>query len=228
MRRIVVADAKDEGVTEYYGIGGVAVRGGLLVGMLKVLRDDLGHDFGAEVQGIGYTVLAWSRDGETWQRDREPFLDRNPRSGAWDRAMVWVDSQLAVGDETYLYYGGYARGHKVERYKERQIGLARMPRDRYAAREAGSARGELRTPVVTLDATAMTVNAAVEGELELRVVDSGGKALAGFDWKDCAAIHGDSVSHTVRWKQPLSALRGQTVRLEFALERGLLYGFDLK
>ena len=24
--------------------------------------------------------------------------------------MAWADCQLAVGDEVYVYYGGYARG----------------------------------------------------------------------------------------------------------------------
>lgn len=37
--------------------------------------------------------------------------------------MTWADCQLVVGDEMFIYYGGYARGHKVERFTERQIGL---------------------------------------------------------------------------------------------------------
>ena len=45
-RRIIVADDQDEGVTEFYGIGPVLARGGLLIGLLKVLRDDLSPEPG--------------------------------------------------------------------------------------------------------------------------------------------------------------------------------------
>ena len=45
-RRIIVADDRDEGVTEFYGIGPVLARGGLLIGLLKVLRDDLSPEPG--------------------------------------------------------------------------------------------------------------------------------------------------------------------------------------
>ena len=66
-RRIIKPDDQDEGITEFYSIGGVVARGGLLIGLLKVLRDDLPCEPGGPKQGIGYTVLAWTRDGETWQ-----------------------------------------------------------------------------------------------------------------------------------------------------------------
>ena len=111
-----------------------------MVSLVKVLRDDLNcepdktaaelRDTRRPYAGLGYTVLAWSRDGETWKRDTEPFLDRNPQPGTWDRAMAWADDQLIVGDYVYLYYGGYRWGHKAERFTERQIGFAHMPRDR--------------------------------------------------------------------------------------------------
>src|SRR5205823_13685016 len=93
---------------------------------------------------------------------------------------TWGDCQLPAGDEVYLYYGGYARGHKVERFKERQIGLARMQRDRYVAHTAGREEGRLTTPPLLLQATRMTVNAKVAGELRVRALDAEGKALPGF------------------------------------------------
>lgn len=63
---IVIPDERDEGITQYYGIGGVMARGELLIGMLKVLRDDVVAEGAPEgAFGVGYTVLAWSRDTET-------------------------------------------------------------------------------------------------------------------------------------------------------------------
>lgn len=224
---VIVPDEKDEGEFQYYAMSGYLARGGLLIGFAKVLRDDLPADAGGSVAGIGYSVLTWSRDGVHWQRDREPFLDRNPAAGTWDHAMSWIDCQLPVGDETFLYYGGYARGHKVERFTERQIGLARMPRDRYVARRAGAESGTLRTPALLVASPDLTVNAKAEGELRVRILDEKGLPVRGYDWPDCAPVRGDAVAHAVRWSEPLEKLRGQPVQLEFTLRQGELYGFEL-
>jgi hypothetical protein len=228
-RRIIAADSRDEGVTEFYGIGQVIARGDLLVGTLKVLRDDLAPEPGGEKTGIGYTVLAWTRDGETWHRDREPFMDRNPEAGTWDRAMTWGDCLLPVGDEVFIYYGGYARGHKVERFTERQIGLARLPRDRYVSRDAGADGGSMRTPVVSLgEALDLTVNAEIAGELRIGVLDAGGAPTPGFDASECRPILGDSLRHRVEWKQPLASLKGKPVQLDMILRDARMYGLELR
>ena len=103
----------DEGELQFYALDGYLQRGGLTLGMVKVLRDDLKADTPPDppdAYGVGYTTLAWSRDGETWMRDPEPFFQPDPQQGAWDHAHAWIDEQLPVGDEVYLYYGGYARG----------------------------------------------------------------------------------------------------------------------
>jgi hypothetical protein len=227
-RRIIAADDRDEGVTEFYGIGPVIARGDLLLGTLKVLRDDLPPEPGGEKTGIGYTVLAWTRDGETWQRDREPFMDRNPEPGTWDRAMTWGDCLLPVEDEVFIYYGGYARGHKVERFTERQIGLARMPRDRYVSRDAGADGGSLRTPALLFEEAAeLALNAEVAGELRARALGAAGTPIPGFEAADCLPIRGDSLRHRVQWKRPLASLAGRPVRLEFVMSDARLYGMEL-
>ena len=226
-KRIIAADDKDEGITEFYSIGPVIARGGLLIGLLKVLRDDLPAEVGGEKHGIGYTCLAWTRDGETWQRDRTPFMDRNPMPGAWDRAMTWGDCLLPVDDEVFIYYGGYARGHKIERFKERQIGLARMKRDRFVSRRAGR-DGMLRTPPVLIAAASkMTVNADIAGELRVRVLDAGGAPVAGFDAADCGPMRGDSLAHEIRWRQPIASLHEKPVQFEFQLTDVRLYGLEI-
>ena len=226
-RRIIVADGEDEGVTEFYGIGPVLARGGLLIGLLKVLRDDLAPEPGGKATGLGYTCLAWTRDGERWERDRESFLPRNPEPGTWDCAMTWGDCLVPVDDEVFVYYGGYARGHKVERFKERQMGLARLPRDRFVSRDAGPECGTLRTPLLRLDASSLVVNAEVTGELRVRVCDERDMPIEGFDTPDCAPLRGDSLRHPIRWNAPLATLRRRPIRLEFAARDARLYGFEL-
>jgi hypothetical protein len=224
----------EQGELQFYSMSGVIARGDLLIGMVKVLRDDLNAtpgktaaemgDPGRKAAGLGYTVLAWSRDGRTWQRDHEPFLANDPDPARWDHAMAWGDEQIVVGDETFVYYGGYRRGHKAARYDERQLGLARMPRDRYVAREADLNRGRLLTKPFFPRGETLTVNARVVGELRVRLCDAQARPLEGFGW---SGIQGDSVQAAVRWSRALSALGEAPVRLEFELRDAQLFGFGL-
>ncbi|NOY58564.1 MAG: hypothetical protein GXO75_06485 [Calditrichaeota bacterium] len=224
----------EQGETQFYAMSGVIRRGDLLIGLVKILRDDLNAtpgktakemgDMKRKAAGLGYTVLAWTRDGRTWQRDYEPFLRNNPLPGSWDHAMAWGDEQIIVGNETFIYYVGYARGHKVARFKERQIGLARMPRDRYVSLDADLNVGILRTKPVVLNAESMTINANVPGMLRVRLLDENGKPLSDFDWFE---IKGDSIAHPVKWKGNLKSLAGKTMQIEFQLRYAQLFGFDL-
>ncbi len=237
---IIQPEMGDWGETQFYCMNGILRRGYLLLGLVKVLRDDLNAepnmvssnlgDPERKAAGIGYTTLAWSRDGRTWRRDIEPFLDRNSRSGSWDRAHVWVDCQVLVGDEVYLYYGGYARGHKAERFRERQIGMAKMKRDRYVSWDADFGEGRLVTAPAILKAGSMTVNADIlgfQGALRVRVLDKNGDTFEDFDFVDCQPVNGDSLRHGVSWGKDLSTLQGQQVQFEFSWTNGSLFSFDL-
>jgi hypothetical protein len=231
--RIVVPDPKVEHEqTQFYSMDGLLARGKLIIGMVKVLRDDLKADDPPDppdAYGVGYTALAWSRDGEYWTREREAFFDRDPRRGTWDHAHAWIDEQVAVGDDVYLYYGGYARGHKVNRFEERQIGLVRMKRDRYVAREAGAEGGTIVTPAVVLTGNGLTINAdAADGEIRVQVLDDSGKAIAGFGLDDMQPITRDGLDEPVNWKRDLKRFAGQPVRLSFELKHARLFAFDVR
>ncbi len=225
--RIFAPDAKDEGLLEFYGMGAMHRRGSLRIGLVRVLRDDLPCDPGGPTDGIGYSVLATSRDGVTWQRRREPFLDRNPARGTWDHAMSWIGAALPVGDEVFFYYGGYARGHKVEPATERQIGLARMQRDRYLALTPSGDEGRLVTPPLLVPGGRLTVNAqASRGTVLVRLLDPSGQPLDDLGAAESGPLGGDVLAGEVRWPRPLGRLRGQAVRLEFRLRNAALFSFE--
>ncbi|MEA2711382.1 MAG: hypothetical protein QOF78_3983 [Phycisphaerales bacterium] len=232
--RVVVPDPRVEhDQTQFYAMDGFLVRGGLLIGMVKVLRDDLKADDPPDppdAYGIGYTALAWSRDGEHWTRDREAFFDRDSRKGAWDHAHTWIDEQVPVGDEIFLYYGGYARGHKVNRFEERQIGLVQMKRDRYVAREAGDESGTIMTPSIVLGGHELTINAdaADGGEIRVQVLDAGGKAIEGFTFADAEPITRDGLGVPVKWKRELKQIARRPVRLAFQMKHARLFAIDVR
>lgn len=222
-------DARDPGVTEFYGgPTGMLRRGNLTFGMLKVLRDDVIVE-GAPVDafGMGYTVLAWTRNGRTWQRDRQsdPFFMPDPKVGSWDHAHAWISSVVEVGDQVYLYYGGYKWGHKYDPETDRQIGLVRILRDRFVARQAGATIGTIRTPMLTLGDSGMTVNvAAAQGWLEMRVLEESGNTLA-----NCDRLSGlDELRAPVTCTPSLSTLKGLPVQLEFRMQNASLFAFTVQ
>jgi hypothetical protein len=228
---ITPEDGPDPGETQFYAMEGYLVRGDLWIGMVKVLRDDLKADTPPDppdAYGMGYTALAWSRDGETWVRDRAHFFDPDPRQGAWDHAHAWIDEQVVVDDDVYLYYGGYARGHKVNRFEERQIGLVAMKRDRYVARESKEKTGTITTPLLILEGDTLTLNAdAKGGEIRVQLLDEAGKAIPGFASVDCAPIRDDAVAIPVSWTRPLRELDGKPIRIQFALARASVFAMEL-
>jgi hypothetical protein len=228
---VLTPDARDEGETQFYAMDGFLTRGNLLLGMVKVLRDDLKADNPPEppdAYGIGYTTLAWTRDGQQWTRERVPLLDRNARKGTWDHAHAWVDEQVPVGEEVYVYYAGYQSGHKVNRFKERQIGLIKMKRDRYVAREA-KGEGVLRTPPVVLAGRSLSINADADGgEVRVQILTAEGKPIRGLSFHECKAVREDSIHAPVRWRRSIREVGGQPVVLEFKLTNAALYGFELE
>lgn len=221
-------DRVDPGQTQFYAMNGYLRRGDLLIGLVKILHDDwraAGTPEGA--YGVGYTTLAWTRDGINWVRDLEPFFEPDPRVEAWDHAHAWIDQQLPMGDEVYLYYGGYKFGHKMDRWEGRQIGLVQMQRDRYVSRDTGSKGGALVTIPVVLDGDAMIVNAQVRGDLRVALLKADGTPNPGFTAEDCQSVTGDSLRHLIRWSRPLGELRDKTVLIEFVMRDAELYGFEL-
>ena len=234
-RPLFVPDSRDEGHTEWYAAYGGLRRGEHFIVFLLELRDDLRatrapcDDTKPEGRegGIGYTVLAWTTDGERWQRDRytDKFLAPDPDPTAWDHAHAWIGCAVPHGDELWLYHGGYKYGHKY--YTDRSVGLATMKRDRFVAREAGPEGGTLLTPPVVLSGRRMTVNAKVNGDLRVRLIDEAGKAIPSFDAADHAPIRGDDVALPVEWESELTALAGKPARLEFELRDASLFAFDL-
>ena len=83
----------------------VSLRDNLLVGFLRILRGDID-------QGIDYTpVLTWSRDGDHWERSREPFMAGCP--SAFDAAHAWVYGAAEHDGTIYLSYSAYDLGHKL-------------------------------------------------------------------------------------------------------------------
>ena len=228
----------DAGRTEFYAMSAFFVRGPLVISMVKVLRDDLiaeGVEPGAF--GCAHTSLAWSRDGLHWVRDQSPFFEPDPDPSAWDHAHAWIDEQLPNGDLVYLYYGGYKQGHKANRFSERQIGLVKMPPDRYVARQAKAGRTArlLTVPLaVNCRPSTVMVNAdASSGTLRAQIRSAQtGRVIPGLSFADCRPVRSNGIRTHLIWsseektRQMLADLSGKSIQLEFEMVGAALFSFE--
>jgi hypothetical protein len=197
----------------------------MLVGMVKILRDDLDVE-GPTVspRGMGWTSLAWSRDGRNWIRDRAVFLAPDPAPGRWDHAFAWIDEQVVVGDSVYLYYGGYETGHKGDRSSEREIGLVTMPRDRYAGWEAGAEGGVMRSRLLRIRGSRLLLNVDADGgEVLVRARTVDGRDALGA----CDPISGDLLDAPLRCERELGSLN-EPVRLEFEMRNARVFAWTVE
>ena len=104
-----------------------------------------------------------------------------------------------------------------------------MKRDRFVARQAGERGGSIITPSLTLNADALALNVDAQGgAVRVQVTTDAGEAIPGFRLEDCEPITSDSLDAPVKWKQPLSKLKGRSVRLEFSLKKASLFAFEAK
>ena len=112
-------------------------------------------------------------------------------------------------------------GGRLRRYSLRLDGFVSL--------HAPLAGGELLTPPVTFTGTELRLNASTSaaGSVKVELQDAGGQPLPGFTLADCDDLYGDDVDLRVTWRDQadLSRLRGQPVRLRFALSDADVYSY---
>ena len=221
-RVILKPDAKDPPTLEFYGMPCVIRRGDLFIGFLPCLIDDAPPD------GIGWTELAVSRDGDHWQRIRRPFLPRSKDAkGANDHAIAWISEVVRVGDREHVYYNGLEYGHKAG---GRFGCLALLRKNGFVSLGAGPVGGTLLTQAITLrpgTIGAMTLNADTKGGTIKVQLRDGKRVLAGYAYADCDPITVDSVSIPVRWRGKSELPKtGRPFQIQFSVENARLFGFS--
>ena len=185
--------------------------------------------------------LVVSRDAVNWARvgNRVPWLAVGPYQ-SWDDMVVWTISPLLVGDEIWVYYGGFPFRHQLAdlyssvekkngRTRQGCIGLCTLRRDGWVAvRPNGRRAGRLVTRSLTFDGSALEVNAqASGGKILIEVLEADGQPLPAFSGANGIILTGDSLRHSVKWRKPLTELQKKPIRLSFTLEGPVeLYAFQ--
>ena len=223
---------------------------GLYVGLLQVLNAtahtfDFGAggvpraDGGPGSDGTMEIQLVCSRDLVHWTRlgDRRPFLPLGD-VGAWDQSMVtpFTSNGIIQDGRHQLYYGGLRHSHAhFSRWNKPGdwpgemggIGLATLGRDRFVARSADGAGGELITHPLRFEGNRLTVNAAIHGHLRIELQHPDGTPIPRYRMEDCEALVGDALDHAVTWAggTDVSALASEAIRLRFDVRDADLYAF---
>ena len=249
-KSILLLDHPADHRCEFYGV--VVFRSGdTFLGLIWIY--DASYEFSRFGSGNQYAIvdvqLAASRDLLHWERlgDRQPVIARGDPD-AFDSHMIFYHSSpLTVGDEWWVYYVGFNEGHtarscydeamrrqyhadvKAGRRHFPAIGLAKVRREGFISREAGSEGGTLSTRLLQPGGTHLELNAIVAegGALTVEVQDEQGRPLPGFASTDCTPVTGDSLRHQVRWgdRRGDDGWRERPVRLRFHLRDAALYGF---
>jgi hypothetical protein len=173
--------------------------------------------------GPRHVELAVSRNGRQWKLFGPNWYIP---AGAADEEITMY-GLIRRGDQIWQYVNeGGAHGGSAPRYWSRY----KQRLDGFVSLDAGAAAGEATTLPLVFKGDKLALNIKATGLVKVAITDKDGKAMPGFDFKDCARIKGDFIDKTVTWKSgsSLKALQGKTVRLKFQMQNAKLYAFEFK
>lgn len=173
--------------------------------------------------------LGYSRDGFHFARPtHESFMEVNTdKDESWNYGnMQSVNGvPLIVDDKLYFYSSGRCK-NGIWWDSGTSCGLAVLRRDGFCSVHTDKA-GTLTTERVVFDGKYLFVNADVEGQLLVEILNESGNVIPEFDYASCDIITGDSTKKLVSWhgKTDLSELAGRNLQFRFIIEKGDLYSF---
>ena len=177
--------------------------------------------------------LATSRDGIKWQRSggRNPFLRLGSRD-AGDSRMIYAFTQpVQVGDELWIYYGGFRYGiSEGVALKRGAYFRARLRLDGFISADAPYEGGELVTVPLSFrgDRLALNADTSAGGAIRVQIEDPDGTPIEGYSMGEADEVNGNSVRHFATWAggAHVGELAGRAVRLRFMMNGCKLYSFQ--
>ena len=177
--------------------------------------------------------LATSRDGIEWQRagGRNPFLRLGPPD-AGDSRMIYAFTQpVQVGDELWIYYGGFRYGiSEGVALKRGAYFRARLRLDGFISADAPYEGGELVTVPLRFrgDRLALNADTSAGGAIRVQIEDEDGTPIEGYGMGEADEVNGNSVRHIATWAggAHVGELAGRAVRLRFMMNGCKLYSFQ--
>jgi hypothetical protein len=176
-----------------------------------------------------------SRDGLHFNRWEESFIRPGLNANKWGNRCnyTWYglietpsDIQGAPPEISIFTDEKYYSGKPVSTRRHT------LRLDGFVSLRAGMAGGEVITNPMIFSGSSLEVNISTSaaGSMRVEVLDEGAKAIDGYSLEDSDEFFGDTVEHTVTWKDSsdVSKLEGQPTRLRFVLHDADVYSFKFK
>ena len=189
-------------------------------------------------------MLSW--DGFNWRRPfRNSFFFARAGGKQFEGGSIFTNATpIMLKDEIRFYYGAYSQGATgADDTKPMSgIGLFTIPRDRFAGlrpvalsnqptlRKALHHIGQVTMKPISLpDYGAITLNAdASKGEIRVELLDAKGYRIKGYTKEDAEVITGDSLRHSLSWKErTLADLPPGEYMLRIHMKKASLFALNL-
>lgn len=225
---IIVPDDGDSG--QIHGASVFYLHG---VYLATLQRLDLG---GFDRGGTGNmpAELALSRDGINWNRSfqDEMFLPVTGDGETFDAGCLWTSSTpIYLPEEIRFYYGAYPGWNSDLENDSTGIGLAILPRDRFAAIEPTDAIAQVTLKSIELrNVKRITINAdATDGDVRVELLTAEGYRVAGYTRDQSVIITGNSFRHPVNWEGKMVAdLAAGRYQLRLHLKNARLFALTIQ
>lgn len=181
--------------------------------------------------------LAVSHDGYEWNRPFRNtfFLPPLNDKSKFDASLIWSNATpVVLKDEIRFYYGAYSNPwNEMIPYENTVsgIGFANIPKDRLAGIEPMNGIGQITLKAVDLsNCQNISMNAdATKGSIRVEILNEDGYRVRGFSKDDAIEIKGDSLRHSVLWKNKnIKDLPAGRYRIRLHLENAEVFALTYK
>ncbi|MBN2457008.1 MAG: hypothetical protein JXB29_10835 [Sedimentisphaerales bacterium] len=164
------------------------------------------HTRPVESSLVGDIELAMSRDGLNWT-----YLNCGNKvielgdEGAWDKGFLVPSVPVIVGDQIWLYYGGFCLPEGGGHTGRAAMGLAKLRLDGFSSLrlKSGAKEGFVETVALKMgkEPVQLVLNAdCSKGEILAEVIDAAtGDVIEGYSAEQCLPMKVDSVKYRLQW-----------------------------
>jgi hypothetical protein len=184
--------------------------------------------------GMADVQLAVSRDGISWKRYRQPYVELG-LDGTTDQCsgtVFMAQGMIRRGNELMQFYWGgpvtYGQKPKNENSYNLYYTLQRL--DGFVSASAGNDVGSIVTKPLIFNGNNLKLNVDTSalGQLQVAILDSNEMPIPGFSLADADLIQGNYIEKIATWKGlgDTRTLAGRSVRIKFVMQNAKLFAFQ--
>ena len=248
-RLILHPDTLDGPGVEFYAMP-VSYHNGIFYGFLWIFDTDDEDPITYKMAGRMRTELAYSYDGLTWNRTRQPAVAMKDYDSDGYGVFQSTAYNMILNREkdrwlTVLmqWKGGHASGmikpkdnnhlppaSNVGAVDSCALRIAEMKPGRFCGLEAIgiSARLHTKNMLMKREGAFPTINVACpHGEMRVRLLNTGNVPIEGFDFSDCIPFRGNETAWKPLWKnRRIEETAGKFFNMEIELNEGCIFGIS--